>query len=152
MILEPIIREGETYPLARDLSEAAAKGYWFSPAHSVRLACDERSGDVLGTYYLKANAGGGGRHVCNCGYAVSPVARGHGVARRMCEDSQERARAQGFRAMQFNFVVATNTAAVYLWTSCGFATVGRLPGAFFSPSVADYVDAIVMFKTLTTSA
>jgi ribosomal protein S18 acetylase RimI-like enzyme len=59
----------------------------------------------------------------------------------------ERAKARAFRAMQFNFVVATNANAVRLWQSCGFQVVGRLPDAFLHPRLG-YVDALVMYRTL----
>ena len=49
--------------------------------------------------------------------------------------------------MQFNFVISTNTRAVRLWESLGFAIVGRLPGAFLHPTDG-YVDALVMYQTL----
>ena len=101
----------------------------------------------MGTYYLRRNQAGGGAHVCNCGYMVAPEARGHGVARAMCEHSMEAARRQGFRAMQFNFVVSTNVGAVRLWENLGFEIVGRLPSAFDSPSQG-LVNAYVMFRTL----
>jgi GNAT superfamily N-acetyltransferase len=110
------------------------------------VACDEQ-GQVLGTYYLKANQPGLGAHVCNAGYVVAPVAQGQGVAAAMCEHSQEQARALGFLAMQFNLVVSTNERAVRLWNHLGFATVGRLPGAFRHARLG-LVDALVMFKTL----
>jgi ribosomal protein S18 acetylase RimI-like enzyme len=76
-----------------------------------------------------------------------PAANGRGVARRMCEHSLEHARARGYRAMQFNFVVSTNERAVRLWQSLGFEIVGRLPAAFKHPS-AGYVDAFVMYRQL----
>ena len=104
-------------------------------------------GRILGTYYLKANQAGGGDHVANCGYIVHPEATGRGIARRMCEHSLERARARGFRAMQFNFVVSTNGRAIRLWQTLGFETLGRLPLAFRHP-VHGYVDALVMFRPL----
>ena len=66
----------------------------------------------------------------------------------MCEHALTRAASLGFRAMQFNFVVSTNMAAVHLWTSLGFATVGRLPGEFDHPHLGE-VDALVMFRALT---
>ena len=72
---------------------------------------------------------------------------GRGIARAMCAHSIEHARARGFRAMQYNFVVSTNERAVRLWQAMGFAIVGRLPGAFAHPSHGD-VDAFVMFQTL----
>ena len=41
-------------------------------------------------------------------------------------------REQGYRGIQFNAVVETNTAAVALWESLGFRIVGTVPGAFRS--------------------
>ncbi len=144
-ILEPTLRAGETYALPRDIPRAAALAYWLAPTHETIVA--EIEGAVCGTYYLRANQSGGGDHVANCGYMTAPWATGRGVARAMAEDSFERARRRGFRAMQFNFVVSTNTRAVALWTALGFETVGRLPGAFRHPAAGD-VDALVMFKRL----
>ena len=144
-ILEPVIREGETYSLDPDMTPGAALAYWMNPAGWCFVA--EADGAILGTYYLRRNQAGGGSHVANCGYMVAPEARGQGVARTMAEYSLEEARRQGFRAMQFNFVVATNSAAVRLWHSLGFETVGRLPEAFDSPSQG-LTDAFVMFRRL----
>jgi ribosomal protein S18 acetylase RimI-like enzyme len=145
-ILEPTLRAGETYALPRDMSEADALRWWRSPRHEVFVAEDE-TGLIAGTYFLRANQEGGGAHVANCGYVTRPSAVGRGVARAMCEHSLERARARGFRAMQFNFVVASNQRAVALWQSLGFTTVGRLPGAFEHPRLG-FVDALVMYRTL----
>src|SRR3546814_6579221 len=72
----------------------------------------EAEGVVLGTYYLRANQAGGGAHVCNAGYMTSAAATGRGVARAMGLHSIDHAKARGFRAMQFNFVVSTNVRAV----------------------------------------
>jgi RimJ/RimL family protein N-acetyltransferase len=144
-VLEPMIRAGETYPLPRDMTKAGALSYWHAPAHEVFVA--EDGGEIVGTYYLRANNPGGGAHVANCGYVVAPNATGRGVARAMCIHSLERARTRGFRAMQFNFVISSNERAVRLWQACGFAIVGRLPGAFVHPRLG-FVDALVMYRTL----
>jgi ribosomal protein S18 acetylase RimI-like enzyme len=144
-ILEPTVRAGETYTLPRDMTREQALAYWFAPANEVFVA--EETGDVLGTYFLHANQNGGGAHVANCGYITSVHSTGRGVARAMCAHSLEHAKARGFRAMQFNFVVSTNQRAVRLWQSFGFEIVGRLPGAFQHPT-AGYVDAYVMFRDL----
>jgi len=144
-IIGPTLRAGETYALDPDMSEAAALAYWLGPDKETFVA--EAEDRILGTYYLRVNQAGGGRHVCNCGYMTDAAASGRGVARTMCLHSLDHARARGFRAMQYNFVVSTNERAIRLWQSLGFAIVGRLPGAFRHPTLG-YVDALVMFQTL----
>ncbi|MEM7178133.1 MAG: N-acetyltransferase [Pseudomonadota bacterium] len=143
-ILEPIFRAGETYAIGRDIPRAEALAYWRAPGNDVFVAED---GAVLGTYLLHPNQRGGGAHVCNCGFATAQAAGGRGVARGMLSHALESARAAGFRAMQFNFVVASNQRAVDLWQRHGFEIVGRLPGAFAHPRLG-YVDAYVMYRHL----
>lgn len=143
-ILEPIIRAGEVYALPRDWSREATLAYWHAPGHDVFVADD---GAIVGTYFVCANQLGGGAHVANAGYATRTNAQGRGVARAMCEHSIDHARSRGFRAMQFNFVIASNTRAVALWERMGFAIVGTLPGAFAHPTLG-YVDVFVMYRRL----
>lgn len=145
-ILLPVIREGATYALDRDMSESAALIYWTGPDKETFVA--EEDGVVLGTYYIRANQSGGGRHICNCGYMTRASATGRGVARRMCEHSLTYAASRGYRAMQFNFVVSTNERAVRLWRSLGFEIIGRTPEAFHHPAHG-YVDALVMHRVLS---
>ena len=144
-VLEPVIRAGETYTLPPDASRELVLGFWFATGHQVFVA--EDNGAVVGTYFLRANHGGGGSHVANCGYVTAMEATGKGVARAMCAHSLEHAKLRGFRAMQFNFVVSSNERAVRLWKSFGFEIVGRLPGAFLHPT-AGYTDAYVMYRLL----
>jgi ribosomal protein S18 acetylase RimI-like enzyme len=144
-ILEPMIRAGETYALPRELTREAALAYWHAPGNAVFVA--EEDGAIAGTYLLRANQAGAGRHVANCGYVTAPHATGRGVARAMCLHSLDEARRRGFRAMQFNLVVSTNERAVRLWQRCGFTIVGRLPGAFAHPT-AGFVDGLVMYQLL----
>jgi L-amino acid N-acyltransferase YncA len=144
-ILEPVIRAGEALALPRDMDREAGLDYWFPAGHKVFVA--EDSGEVIGTYFLCANQRGGGSHVANCGYVTAGTATGRGVARAMCLHSLEQAKQQGFRAMQFNFVLTSNERAARLWQSLGFGMVGRLPEAFLHP-VEGYVDALVMYRLL----
>ncbi len=144
-IIEPTIRAGETYTLDAGMSEGSARAYWLGPDKETFVA--EEEGLILGTYFLRANQAGGGRHVCNCGYMTSAQATGRGIARQMCLHSLDHARKRGYSAMQFNFVVATNERAIRLWLSLGFDIVGRLPLAFQHPTHG-YVDALVMFQSL----
>ena len=129
-------------------------GLWWTASGQVpvkttadRLNTIGRLTGLVGTYLLRANQHGGGAHVCNCGYVTAPDVQGKGVAHAMCLHSLEHARVRGFRAMQFNFVVSTNTRAVALWERCGFEVVGRLPKAFAHPTLGE-VDALVMHRTL----
>ena len=105
-IIEPVFRECETYTVPSD----AGLAYWFAEGHEVFVY--EDNGQILGTYFLQANQRGGGSHVANCGYITAKEASGRGIARAMCLHSIERAKQRGFRAMQYNFVVSTNTRAV----------------------------------------
>ena len=144
-ILAPIVRAGETYALPRDGSRDEVLAFWNAPGHDVFVA--EDNGAILGTYFVCANRLGGGSHVANAGYATATSSQGKGVAGAMCEHSIEYARSRGFRAMQFNFVIASNTRAVALWQRMGFSIVGTLPAAFVHPTLGD-VDAFVMHRSL----
>ena len=151
-LLEPVFRDGETYAVDRDISEADAREIWMDAPQATFVALDpvtlrQTGGDVVGTYYIKTNHGGGAAHICNCGYVTGSRARGRGVARLMCAHSQDQARAMGYRAMQFNLVLASNEGAVALWRKLGFDIVGTLPAAFDHPMLGS-VDAHVMWKSL----
>lgn len=144
-IFHEIVAAGDTYAYPRDTTREQALKLWLDAPRKTYLV--EEDGQVLGTYYIKTNQAGPGAHVCNCGYMVASAARGRGLATTLCEHSQEVAKKLGYKAMQFNFVAASNEGAVRLWNKLGFATVGRLPKAFQHPS-RGYVDALVMYKWL----
>lgn len=141
-----IVAAEETYAIAPDISFEAAYTLWCE-APLATLAAWDGQGDLLGAYYLKANAAGPGSHVCNCGYMVAATARGKGVARALCEHSQILAKEHGFAAMQFNAVVSSNEVAVALWQRLGFSIVGSVPQAFHH-RVKGKVDTYVMHKFL----
>ena len=144
-MLEPVIRAGEVFALPLDMSREDALAYWFAAGKWVFVA--EEDGAALGSYYIHANQKGGGSHVANCGYLTSDAALGRGVAGAMCAHSLEFGKSVGFRAMQFNFVVSSNAAAVHLWRKHGFEVLARLPGAFAHPALG-FVDALVMWREL----
>lgn len=143
-IIAPVFRAGETYAVAPDISEDAARTKWLTSPAACYVAETDR---ILGTYYIRANFDGNADHICNCGYITAPDAVGQGVATAMCVHSQSAARALGFTAMQFNLVLASNTRAVALWQHLGFDQVGTLPQAFRHPTQG-LVDGHIMHKTL----
>lgn len=147
----PIFREvlatGDTYTYPPGLTLEQARTMWTAPPAQCFVA--EANGEVLGCYRLAPNqmAGSPGDHVANGSYMVASQARGRGVGEALCRHSLETAREAGHTAMQFNFVVSTNTAAARLWQRCGFAVVGALPGAFRHPTLGP-VDGLVMYRSL----
>ena len=158
-ILEPVIRAGETFTWDRDATEDEARGRWFKQAPgqtfvAVAIGPDDSAGDsdrtasaILGTGELHPNQGGGGSHVANAGYMVHPAQAGRGLARALCAYSLDAARDAGFRAMQFNAVVASNTRAVAAWKSMGFEVLATIPEAFNHPELG-YVGLHVMYRKL----
>ncbi|MEM9786186.1 MAG: GNAT family N-acetyltransferase [Pseudomonadota bacterium] len=143
--LRDVFRAADTYAVDPDISKDAAQDYWMGQAKATYVA--EDADNILGTYYIKTNQPGGGAHICNCGYIVAPEARGQGLAAQMCEHSQSEARALGYKAMQFNFVLASNAGAVRLWHRLGFETIGTIPEAFDHPQQR-MVAAHIMYKAL----
>ena len=148
-IFKIIVAAGDTYGFDPDTGKEEARRLWLELPRKTFVA--EKDGRILGTYCLKSNFDGPGRHVCNCGYMVASAARGQGLATAMCRHSEQVALELGYKAMQFNFVAASNEGAVRLWESLGFETVGRLPKAFRHPTLG-YVDALVMYKCLAPGA
>ncbi|MDB9517743.1 GNAT family N-acetyltransferase [Roseofilum reptotaenium CS-1145] len=149
-IIEPVFRAGETYSVATHITEEEAFKVWVEMP-VVTCVAENSDGLIQGTYYLKVNQPGPGSHVCNSGYIVAEAARGKGIASALFKHSQTEAVRLGFRAMQYNFVVSTNTVAVRLWRKLGFEIVGTLPEACLHPSQG-FVDVYVMYKKLDLSS
>jgi len=142
----PVFQAGESYPLAPDISEKDARDYWEQVDKTTFVAIGAND-EVLGIYYIRDNQPSLGAHICNCGYVVAPEARGQGVASKMCEHSQDFARSQGYRGMQFNLVVASNEGAVRLWKRHGYEIIATIPEGFRHKRLG-FVDAYIMFKKL----
>jgi GNAT superfamily N-acetyltransferase len=145
-IFHAVVAAGETYAYDPATDFAGYVRLWFELPKATYLA-EGDDGAPLGTYYIKENHAGYGNHVANAGFMVGEAARGLGVGRAMGEHALAEARRMGFAAMQFNFVVSTNTRAVRLWESLGFRTIGTIPAAFRHPRLG-LVDAYVMHRTL----
>ena len=144
-IFRQVIAGGDTYAYGADTTRAHARRLWTAPPASAFVA--ELGDRVVGTYSLRPNQPGLGDHIANCAYMTDPQARGQGVATELCEHSMVTARARGFTAMQFNFVVASNAPAIRLWEKHGFTIVGRVPGAF-RHRTGGLTDALIMHRTL----
>jgi L-amino acid N-acyltransferase YncA len=140
-----IVAAGETYTWPRDMSEHDARAAWFpSPGRTVVASV---GGTVVGTAKTQPNQAGPGAHVANASFMVDPAYGGRGIGRALGEHVLAVARADGYRAMQFNAVVASNAGAVRLWGSLGFTVVGTVPAAFDHPRLGP-VPLLIMYRTL----
>lgn len=145
-IFREVVAAGDTYALDPNMSREDAMTYWFAPDTQTYVAEQPAIG-IAGTYILRPNQSGGGSHVANAGFMVAANARGQGIGCAMAEHCLSEARRLGFRAMQFNYVISTNPAAIRLWQNLGFEIVGTLRDAFHHPTKG-YVNVYVMYRSL----
>ncbi|AXG76454.1 GNAT family N-acetyltransferase [Streptomyces paludis] len=131
---QQIVNDGETFTYPSGLSESAARDLWTQTAPDRTVVAVDDAGTVLGTAKMNRNHQGNGSHIAGASYMVDPARSGRGVGRALCEYSIDWARTAGYRAMQFNAVVETNTNALKLYESLGFEVIGVLPEGFRHPT------------------
>jgi GNAT superfamily N-acetyltransferase len=144
-IFRSVVQRGDTYAFSPDLDEESGLKIWFSAGAGVFVA--ECQGRVVGTFYVKPNQPGLGSHIANAGFMVDPQMHGGGIGRAMGEYALAWAKQQGYQAMQFNFVVSTNTGAIALWKKLGFAIIGTISKGFRHAQLG-YVDVYIMHREL----
>ena len=127
-IWNEVVRDGVAFPQENEMSDDEADDFFRSQSYT-GIACDE-NGKVYGLYILHPNNVGRCGHICNASYAVSSFARGKGVGRAVVIDCIKKAKELGFGILQFNAVVASNTAALALYKSLGFTQLGVIPKGF----------------------
>lgn len=146
-IVEPVVRAGDTFTWDSQTDEATAQEIWMKqPPARTFVAIGDR-GEVIGTAEIHPNQNGPGAHVANGGFMVHPEHRGEGIGRALGEHVIAQATADGYRAMQFNAVAATNLASVELWRTLGFEILATVPEGFRHPD-AGYVGLHIMFRSL----
>jgi ribosomal protein S18 acetylase RimI-like enzyme len=145
--LQVVIGAGETFCWDRDTDEATAKRMWMHDPPGINLVAVDESSGIVGTAEIHVNYGGGGRHVANAGFMVDARHGGRGVGRALGQYVLERARRDGYEAMQFNAVVETNVHAVRLWQSLGFDILATVPKAFQHPTQGR-VGLHIIFRSL----
>jgi len=145
-IFAAIVADGRTYAYPDGLSSDEARALWLEPPPGRAVVAVD--GDrVLGSAKMGPNRPGRGAHVATASFMVDPAARRRGVGQALGEHVVAWARAAGYRAIQFNAVVETNTGAVHLWQSLGFRILTTVPGAFDSAEDG-YVGLHVMYLQL----
>ncbi len=126
-----IVEAGETYAYPDGTTSGEAKALWMEPPPAATFVAVEGD-EVVGSAKAGPNRPGRGSHVSTASFMVNPAHQGRGVGRALGEHVLAWARAEGYRSMQFNAVVETNTAAVGLWQDLGFQILTTVPEAFDS--------------------
>nr|WP_294991131.1 GNAT family N-acetyltransferase [uncultured Stenotrophomonas sp.] len=135
---------GDALPFAGTFQAGTFRDHWFG-VQGAHVAVLE--GRIVGMYRMGANVPDLGAQVASATYVVDSAAQGRGIGRALVQHSLDRARSEGFLAMQFNYVVSTNAPAVELYRKLGFAVVGTLPAAFRHATLG-LVDVYVMHRFL----
>ena len=128
-----VVAAGETYAYPDDLDPESARSLWMEPPPGQTVVAVEGE-TVLGSAKMGPNRPGRGAHVATASFMVDPACQGQGVGQALGLYTVDWAKAAGFRSMQFNAVVETNTAAVRLWESLGFEILATVPEAFDHPT------------------
>ncbi|MEZ5690318.1 MAG: GNAT family N-acetyltransferase [Rickettsiales bacterium] len=142
-----ILTEGKTYSYTlEEMTPERSLAYWMSAAGTNCIVADI-DGRVAGVAAIRPNRTGRGGHVANASFIVCPDCRGIGIASALGDEIIALARKQGYKSLQFNFVVSVNDIAVKLWKSFGFEIVGTLPKGF-EHADKGLVDVYIMHKFL----
>ncbi|MBQ6080211.1 MAG: GNAT family N-acetyltransferase [Muribaculaceae bacterium] len=128
-IWNEVVREGIAFPQVEELTDQTADEF-FSIQSYTGIAEDVETGEVVGLYILHPNNVGRCGHICNTSYAVKSGKRGLHIGEQLVKDSLSVGARLGFRILQFNAVVASNTHALHLYKRLGFVQLGRIPQGF----------------------
>ena len=101
-IWNDIVEDGIAFPQKETLDAQTGDAFFKSQSFT-GIAIDADSGEVVGLYILHPN------NVGRCGHISNEI---------------------GFRILQFNAVVATNTSALKLYKKLGFTQLGVIPKGF----------------------
>lgn len=147
-IWNEIVIEGKAFPQIDELGEPEGK-IFFGEQSYCGVAENADSGEILGLYILHPNNIGRCGHISNASYAVKGTMRGQHIGEKLVSDCLLKAAELGFRILQFNAVVKTNTGARHLYEKLGFIQLGEIKDGFLMKD-GSYEDIIPYYKTLTS--
>ena len=145
IILKEVISKGDSFTFDPDTPKESMMNYWLGKDKHVYVSIDNEN--IVGSFIIKDNQPGLGSHIANAAYIVSERASGKGVGKTMGAFSIQEAKRLGYKAMQFNIVVKSNTRAVNLWQSLGFNIIGEIPDAF-NHKENGLTNAYIMYRKL----
>ncbi|MBS1403657.1 MAG: GNAT family N-acetyltransferase [Oscillospiraceae bacterium] len=146
MIWNKVVEDGVAFPQTEPLDDDTGAEFFASQDYTA-VAFDTDTAEVVGMYILHPNNVGRCGHICNASYAVRSDMRGKHIGELLVTDCLKKAKELGYKILQFNAVVATNTSALELYKKLGFVQLGVIPGGFLMKD-GHYEDIIVHYHTL----
>ena len=145
-IWNEVVEDGIAFPQVDSLdSESGAEFFGSQTFCAVAENCE--SHEILGLYILHPNNVGRCGHICNASYAVKSTARNYHIGEKLVMDCLVQGKENGFKILQFNAVVKTNSSARHLYKKLGFTELGTIPNGFLLKS-GEYEDIVVYYHTL----
>lgn len=145
-IWNEVVEEGTAFPQDTPLDETSGDEFFTSQSFT-GLAYDTDSGEIVGLYILHPNNVGRCGHICNASYAVRSDLRGRHIGEILVKHCIEKGGSLGFRILQFNAVVAANSAALKLYERLGFTRLGVIEKGFLMKD-GHYEDIIPHWRAL----
>ena len=145
-IWNEVVEDGVAFPQEEFLTEETGKSFFAEQTYTA-VAEDAETGNVYGLYILHPNNIGRCGHICNASYAVSRDSRGIHIGEKLVKHCIAQGKTCGFRVLQFNAVVKSNTGALALYKKLGFTQLGVIPGGFLNKD-GEYEDIIPHYHVL----
>ena len=140
--------DGDTYSYTREeMTPERALAYFMTAPGTHCFIAETKKGEIAGFSTIRPNRTGRGGHVANASFLVHHDYRDKGIGRLLGVHALKTSKKLGYKAMQFNFVVSTNSVAIKLYESLGFSIVGTLPKAF-RHATKGLVDIHIMHRFL----
>ena len=128
-IWNEVVEAGAAFPQEESLTLESGDAFFRAQSFTgIARNCD--SGEIVGLYILHPNNVGRCGHICNASYAVGSTLRGLHIGEALVRHCMDKGRELGFRVLQFNAVVASNSGALHLYEKLGFVRLGVIPGGF----------------------
>ena len=126
-IWNEVVEDGIAFPQEEKLDAISGRDFF---ASQTCTGVAEDNGQIVGLCILHPNNVGRCGHICNASYAVSSKQRGQHIGEKLVMDCLSNAAEHGFKILQFNAVVESNTHARHLYERFGFVQLGTIPGGF----------------------
>ena len=139
-----VVEAANAFPQMEPMGEAEAEQFFAAQSYT---GVAERFGEIVGLYILHPNNVGRCGHIANASYAVKDGCRGLHIGEQLVRDCLLQGRELGFRILQFNAVVASNTAAIRLYKKLGFDVNGTVKGGFLMKD-GSYEDIVLFYIEL----